>query len=229
MNNDLAQKAISAALRANWEEAVKLNRKILKEEPKDVDALNRLARANAELGEISEAKKIAQTVIKIDPFNKIAQKSIEKWKGLRKGEKSPRTTFSAQAFLEEPGKTKIVSLLHLGDVKKVLAGLDAGDEVNLKLGNHRISICSSQGKYIGRLPDDLSVHLGKLIRRGNEYQALIKSSEPQEVKVFIRETKRAEELANIPSFSAEKINYISFAPPELVHKKGNIATHAEED
>ena len=97
------------------------------------------------------------------------------------------------------------------------------------MGNHRISVCSSQNKYIGRLPDDLSAHLGKLIRRGNEYQVLIKSSEPQEVKVFIRETKRVKELADIPSFSTEKINYISFAPPELVHKKENAPTSEDED
>jgi tetratricopeptide (TPR) repeat protein len=229
MNNDLAQKAISSALKANWEEAVKLNKKILKDEPKDVDALNRLAKAHAELGEISEAKKIAQKVIKIDPFNSIAQKSLEKWKGLRKGEKAPPTTFSAEAFLEEPGKTKIVCLLHLGDSKKVLANLDSGDEVGIKLSSHRISICTPQGKYIGRLPDDLSAHLGKLIRRGNKYQILIKSAEPQEVRVFIREIKRAKELAEIPSFSTEKINYISFAPPELVHKKERVATSVEEE
>lgn len=210
MDKDLAQKAISAALKASWEEAVKLNKQILKDDSKDVDALNRLGRAQAELGEIEKAKRFAQRALRIDPFNTIAAKSLKKWKGLKKGEQKVQSTSSAGAFLEEPGKTKIVSLLHLGDSKKVLVSLDAGDEVKLKIGSHRVSICTLDRKYIGRLPDDLSARLRKLIRRGNEYQVLIKSSEPQEIKVFIRETKRAKALADIPSFSTEKIDYISF-------------------
>lgn len=222
MQNDLAQKAISAALKANWEDALELNKKILKDDTSDVDALNRLARALSELGEIDKAKKIAQKVVRIDPHNTIATKALEKWKSLRKSEKASPSKFSARVFLEEPGKTKIVSLLHLGDSENVLANLDSGDEVLLKLGSHRISVCSLNKKYIGRLPDDLSASLIKLIRRGNEYQVFVKSSKPQEIKVFIRETKRVKELENIPSFSSEKINYISFTPPELVHKKQTI-------
>jgi len=146
----------------------------------------------------------------------IIQSPSRRWRSgrvLRKGEKAGPSKFSARAFLEEPGKTKIVSLLHLGDSKKVLANLDSGDEVVFKLGNHRISVCTLNKKYIGRLPDDLSVSLIKLIKRGNEYQVFVKSSKPQEIKVFIRETKRVKELENIPSFSSEKINYISFTPP----------------
>ena len=229
MDRKLAQKAISAALKANWEEAVRLNKLILKQDSKDVDALNRLARAHVELGEIGKAKKIAQKTLKIDPFNTIAAKSLQKWRKLRKGEKTGKATLSAGAFLEEPGKTKMVSLLHLGDSKKVLVKLDAGDEVRFKSGSHRVSVYTLDGKYIGRLPDDLSARLRKLIRRGNEYQVLIKSSEPQEVKVFIRETKRAKKFADTPSFSTEKIDYISFTLPELVHKKENIKVGEEEN
>ncbi len=229
MQNDLAQKAISAALKANWDAALELNKQILKNDSKDVDALNRLARAHSELGEIVKAKKIAQKVVRIDPHNTIATKALEKWKVLKKGEKAGPTKFSARVFLEEPGKTKIVSLLHLGDSNKVLANLDSGDEVVLKLGSHRISVCTLNRKYIGRLPDDLSVSLIKLIKRGNEYQVFVKSSKPQEIKVFIRETKRTKELESIPSFSSEKISYISFTPPELVHKKQTIKETGEDD
>lgn len=229
MQNDLAQKAISSALKASWKDALELNKKILKGDSTDVDALNRLARAHSELGEIDKAKKIAHKVVKIDPQNTIATKALEKWKSIREGEKTIPSKYSARVFLEEPGKTKIVSLLHLGDSKNVLANLDSGDEVILKLGNHRISICTINKKYIGRLPDDLSASLIKLIKRGNEYQVFVKSSKPQEIKVFMRETKRVKELENIPSFSSEKINYISFTPPELVHKKQITKEASEND
>jgi hypothetical protein len=67
------------------------------------------------------------------------------------------------------------------------------------------------------------------MKHGNKYSVHIKSTAKEEVKVFIREIKRAEKLIDIPSFSSEKIDYISFTPPELVHKKGNIVVAKEED
>lgn len=226
MDTDLAQKAVSAAISGSWKQAAEINKQILKDNPKDVDALNRLARAFAELGNLVSARKTAKKVLKLDQFNTIATKSLEKWKGLRKGETYKSVPSSAQAFLEEPGKTKIVPLLHLGDAK-VIAKLDAGDEVKLNPHGHRISITTVDGKYLGRLADDLSARLRKLIRYGNEYRVYVKSTGKNDLKIFVRETKRVEQLSDIPSFSTEKVDYISFTPPELVHK--NEDTLSEED
>lgn len=228
MKDDLAQKAVSAALTGNWEEALLVNKKILQEDSKDVDALNRQARAYAELGKLSKAKACAKKVLKIDPFNTIALKSLEKWKELKRGESLKSTPTTPQTFLEEPGKTKILSLIHLGDYQ-VIANLDSGDEITLNTRSHRISVLSTDGKYVGRLPDDLSARLKKLIKLGNEYLAFIKFANAKEVRVFIREIKRAKKLADIPSFSTEKIDYISFTPPELVHKKEIYENEAEEE
>ena len=228
MKDDLAQKAVSLALSGNWEEALLVNKKILQDDSKDVDALNRQARAYAELGKLSKAKACAKKVLKIDPFNTIALKSLEKWKELKRGEALKSTPTSPQTFLEEPGKTKILSLIHLGDYK-VIAKLDSGDEITLNTRSHRISALSNDGKYVGRLPDDLSARLKKLIKLGNEYLAFIKFANAKEVRVFIRETKRARKLADIPSFSTEKIEYVSFTPPELVHKKEIYESEAEEE
>lgn len=218
MEQNLAQEAISAALDGNWQKALKLNRQILKEGKDDIDALNRMARAYAELGDIKKAKKTAKKVLKLDPFNSIAQRALKKWKGLRAGGSALSQPTSPQAFLEEPGKTKIISLLHVG-APSVLAKLNSGDEVRLITHRHRVSVVSKEGKYIGRFPDDLAARLRKLIHAGNEYQVLIKSIDDEGVKIFIRETKRAKPLINVASFSSEKIDYVSFTPPELVHKK----------
>jgi tetratricopeptide (TPR) repeat protein len=218
MNADLAQKAVTAALTGKWDEAISINNKLLRQDSKDIDALNRLARAYAEKGNIKRAKSTAQKVLKIDPFNPIAGKAVARWKGLRSSLTGPTSTTTAEAFLEEPGKTKIISLLHLGDAT-VLAKLDSGDEVLLTPHSHRVSVVTSDTKYIGRLPDDLSARLRKLISMGNEYKVLVKSTSPEDVRIFIREVKRSEKLGDFPSFPAEKIDYISFTPPELVHKK----------
>ena len=228
MEKDLAQEAIDLALSGKWDKAVKINEVILEENPKDVEALNRLARAYSELGNISTARKIAKNVLQVDPFNTIANKALEKWKELKRGETYKSHPSSAQSFLEEPGKTKIISLLHPGS-NKIIAKLDAGDEVKLNTHSHKVSVCTKDGKYVGKLPDDLSARLRKLIKYGNEYKAYVKSANKKEVRIFIRETKRTAKLADIPSFSSEKIDYISFTPPELVHKRGDIATNIENE
>lgn len=224
----LAQQAVSSALKGNWSKALELNKFILKKYPKDIDSLNRLARAYAELGKMKQARLNAKKVLKIDPYNPIAKKSLEKWKGLKKGETITSGPSSAKAFLEEPGKTKLVSLLHLGS-ENILAKLDAGDEVKINPHAHRVSIITLGGEYIGRLTDDLSARIRELIKFGNEYVAFIKSANKNEVKVFLKETKRSPKLSDIPSFSTDKIDYISFTFPDLVHKKSDLQKTENEE
>jgi tetratricopeptide (TPR) repeat protein len=230
MNIDLSQKAVNAALSGNWERAEEMNRQILNVTPNDVDALNRLAKAYYELSDIKKAKLIANKVVKIDPFNKIALKSLEKWNKLKGGSTKGKITTSPSAFLEEPGKTKIVTLLHPGS-SKAIANLDAGERVKLNDHGHRMSISTIDSKYLGKLPDDISARLKKLIGFGNEYEVFVKSADKKEVKVFIRETKRAKQLSDMPSFTGEKIDYISFTPPELVHERdrGPVESESEYD
>jgi tetratricopeptide (TPR) repeat protein len=221
MNADISQNAVNAALSGNWEDAIKINKKILKDDPENIDALNRLAHAYSEIGKVTLAKQTAKKVLELDEFNPIALKSLDRWKNARKKDANPSSPTSAEVFLEEPGKTKIVPLLHIGG-PRVLASVDVGDEVNMNCKGHRISICTKDGKYIGRLADDLSTHLKRLMSYGNVYKAFIKNADKENVTVFLRETKRDKSLTNINSFSHEKIDYISFTPPELVRKKENI-------
>lgn len=209
MMTDLAQQAVQAALKGEWEKARELNLCLLDADPENVDALNRLARAHAELGEFTKAKKIAEQSLKCDPFNQIAKNALEKWKDLKNGSKTVRQKSSSpQVFLEEPGKTKVVKLMNLG-AKDVIAQIDAGDEVVLSTHAHLISVCTDDGAYIGKLTDLLSSHLRNLIKHGNEYACYVKSSNPSEVKVIIRETKRSAELKDIPSFTGEKVDHIT--------------------
>lgn len=227
MEVSLAQRAVSLALSGDWQEAVKVNLEILKDSPKDVDALNRLARAYSEIGNIVKAKATAGKALKIDPQNSIAQRCLDKWKAYKKNGSQTKSSISIDAFLEESGKTKIISLLNLGELKS-FANLDPGEEVKIDSHAHRISIVSSDGKYIGRLPDDLSARLRKLIKSGNKYQVLIKSVEPKEVIVFIRELSKDPSVKNILSFPPEKIDYVTFTPPELVHKDTPAVETTEE-
>jgi tetratricopeptide (TPR) repeat protein len=221
---DPAQLAISAALNGEWNKAIEINLKILKQTPQDVDSLNRLARAYAELGNLTTARKYVKRVLIIDPFNSIAKRSAEKWKELKKGDSISMAPSKAESFIEEPGKTKIIPLINLGGAK-ILAKLDAGDEVKLNPYGHRVSILTLDGKYIGRLPDDLGCKIKKLVNSGNIYKVIIKCCEPKNIKVFIKEIASAKKE---PTFTSERIDYVAFTPPELVHKKDDIL-HTEDE
>lgn len=230
MDLDLAQSAIALALSGKWKEAIEKNKLLLAENPKDVDALNRIARAYAEVGNLKKARTHAQKALKLDPFNRIAQKALKKWEGLKSFDiaESTGNGYAHSAFLEEPGKTTITTLLFPGEAK-VIARLNCGDEVNMSATNHRVNVETRDGKYIGRLADDLSARLRKLVSSGNEYRAFVKSLDETNVKVFISESRRSQSLADKPSFPVEKLEYASFTPPELVHKKERVNLTQEEE
>lgn len=225
METSLAQKAIQEALAGNWEAALKTNLEIVHKNTNDIDALNRIARAYKELGQITKAKTYAKKVLKIDPVNSIAVRCLEKWKALNESQKTAPTSILSESFLEEPGRTKLVTLMHTGD-PAIVSSLESGSEVNLLVHPHRVSVTTSAKKYIGRLPDDLAARIRRLIKAGNKYQALVKTVEGQnEVKIFIRELSANDG----PSFPTEKIEYVSFTPPELVHKEGGPIDSLEEE
>ena len=217
MEMSLAQKAISFALHGEWLEAIKVNLEILSLNPKDTDSLNRLAKAYAESGKIEDAKKAAKKVLDIDPVNAIATRSLEKWQSMKDGEAQVKKFAPPESFLEDPGKTRILTLVNPGD-EQVIASLDSGDVVKLLPHPHSIAVVTDSNKNIGKLPDDLAARLRNLIKAGNKYQVLIKSVEGKTVTVFMRETERGENAPAIQSFPGEKIDYVSFTPPELIHK-----------
>ncbi|KKQ75858.1 MAG: Tetratricopeptide TPR_2 repeat protein [Candidatus Woesebacteria bacterium GW2011_GWB1_38_5b] len=216
--DDLSHQAIQHALCGNWEKALETNLEILNSQQVSAETLNRLARAYAELGDLTKARESAKHVLEIDPFNTIAQKSLQKWSALKNGARSATQSLSAQIFLEEPGKTRVVPLVNLSSHSVILA-LECGHEVKLQTYPHSVVVATIDGKHVGRLTDDIANRLKKLIDAGNVYQCYIKCAQIGEVKVFLRELKRAEHIKHIPSFPTEKVNYVAFAAPELLRNK----------
>ena len=216
MDISAANIAVASALSGKWSEAIDANLEIIRSDPDDTEALCRLARAYSEIGKIHEARDTANKVLGIDPTNQIATKFLEKLKLVKKSDGQTFFPTRNESFLEEPGKTKLIQLLNLGEPVNFI-NLDPGEEVKLTCYSHRVSITTLGGVYIGRLPDDVAARLRNLIKKGNKYQALIKSVNLKEITIFVRELERGAKVAESPSFSPEKIEYVSFTPPELVH------------
>lgn len=200
--------AINAALEGRWTEALKINAQIIKEEPEDVDALNRLARAHFEMGNFNKSQKYYSLALKSDPYNPIAQKNLKILKSFKKnGTKRPVITpsdgqqirISPSLFLQEPGKTKIVTLLKTAEPQR-LSIVYCGMPVTMAIKNRGITILDSSDKYLGVLPDDLSYQIIRLTKGGNEYQAFVKSVRVNGLAILIRETYRSKRFKNQPSF-----------------------------
>lgn len=198
----LKDKAIQAMLLGDWKNATSLNRTLINENPKDIDALNRLAYAFTVLGRIQDAKSTYRKVLKIDILNQIAIRNIKKLTGM--GTKRIAKGLSPvknvnYTFLEETGKTKIISLVNTAQ-PKIIALLTTGQPVVIAIKRSKIFVQSQNKQYLGVLPDDVGKRLIKLIKGGNTYTACIKSATEHSVSVFVRETKRVSRYKNQPSF-----------------------------
>ena len=198
----LKDKAIQAMLLGDWKSATSLNKALLNENPKDIDALNRLAYAFTILGKIQDARSTYRKVLKLDVLNQIAIRNIKKLIdfGPRQIAKSVSSIKGVNnIFLEETGKTKIISLVNTTQ-PKIIALLKTGQPVITAIKRSKIFIQDQNKQYLGVLPDDIGRRLIKLIKGGNAYEACIKSATEHNVSVFIKEIKRVSRYKNQPSF-----------------------------
>lgn len=209
---DLTTRALSAAASGLWLEAIDLNLAIiLKENRDDVEALNRLAHAYKELGQIKNSQTAYRKVLKLDRFNQIASKNLKFLKALPKNFKKTSPLVNAEnmneTFLEEPGKTKIISLINLAPLS-VLMGLSCGSRANLVIKRRTVTVLNHHNLYLGALPDDLSAKLMRLINGGNRYEVFVKTVARKNLTVFIRELFRSSRFKSQPTFPVTNANHL---------------------
>lgn len=214
----IKSQAIQTALTGDWERAVSLNLELLKENPGDIDTLNRLAFAFSVLGKIKNARDTYQKVLSIDNQNPIAKKGLKRLIGSEKNNlnklKGPFLGPADTMFIEESGKTKIVELVNIAP-SKTITSLITGESLTLRVKRFKIFVLDQRNQYVGGLPDDIGRRLIKFIKGGNNYEAYTKSVEEHKVIIFIKETKRSSRFKNQPSF-------LSGIKSHLTIEKGNM-------
>ena len=229
----LKLQAIQTALNGDWKNAISLNKKLLAENPQDIDTLNRLALAYAISGKPKDAKIAYQKVLDIDPLNPIALKNAKR---LREKTFSTNKTGNvtlqiSNNFLEETGKTKVVELVNTTQ-PKIIQTLRTGQFVSLSIKRSRIFVLVDEDQYIGVLPDDVGKRLIKFLKSGNKYDAYIKSVNPHHVVIFIKETKRSSRYKDHPSFLSSNDATLTFDKNGKIKnsvKKRTEAEKADED
>ncbi|HLD25103.1 MAG TPA: hypothetical protein VJB96_04275 [Patescibacteria group bacterium] len=225
--------AITSALTQHWKEAVRINLALLKNDKNNISFLNRLGFAYLQDGQLTQAKRIFLRVLKLDPYNQIAEKNIKKLGVVRQKDilRSKRSAVAPMSFLEEPGKTKIVECVNTAPLA-VLSTVSPGEEISLKAKNHVVEVRNQHNTYLGALPDDLSFRLIKFLAVGNTYQALVKSVRKNSLVVFLRELTRGKRFATQPSFTTTAL-YVPFTKVERdsepVETESNTESGENED
>lgn len=192
--------AIEKSLTGDWKNAIVINKNLLKENPEDVDALNRLAFAYTILGKAKEAKRAYRKVLKIDAVNPIALRSLRRLSEYAATRVSKTLTFVGVAsFLEENGKTKIIELVNVAQAR-VIARLRAGQPLNISIKRLKVFLLEDGRQYIGVLPDDVGKRLIKFIKAGGSYEVYVKVADEQKVVVFIKEIRKPPRFKDQPSF-----------------------------
>lgn len=234
MDNDLAPKAINAALKNNWQEAININLAIIKQDKYNTEALNRLAFSYLQQGLSKKARICYQQVVNIDPYNEIAKKNLAKIKTL-KGKVIPHSNnenninSNIGLFIEEPGKTKCVNLIKIA-TPNTISLLRPSEIVKLVPKRHSVIVENPISTYIGALPDDIGHKLAKRIKAGNRYEACIKSADKKSLVIFIRELYRAKRFKDQPTFpTATSQDYYSFVRDPLVPSDERLTDQQDEE
>jgi hypothetical protein len=184
-----SKEAIDLAMQAHWQDAVSVNREIVRDFPEDVDAYNRLGRAYMELGQYQQALEAYKSTVRLDPYNAIANRNIRRLNDINEsdGYDIETGTVEPQHFIEEIGKAGVVTLEALAPKEK-RARVVAGDRVVLKPGGAILTVESGRGEYIGRVEAKHAQRLARLMQGGNQYSATVIRSTAEMMTVMIRET-----------------------------------------
>ena len=186
------QESQQLAMNGEWEAAVALNQKVLGTTPNDVTALNRLGKAQSELGRYGEAYASYERSLEFDPVNQIARRNLQRLEPLKNTQADEQSAErrGSQArqtmFIEEIGKTRVTELLTLAD-NTTLARMTSGDQVELRVEGKAMVVYSEEGLRLGQLESRLAQRLISLLAGGNRYTAAVTAVEPGMLRVILRE------------------------------------------
>ena len=222
----IKNQAIQTALNGNWKEAIVLNKSLIEEDPKDIDALNRLALAYTIIGSTKDAKSIYLKVINLDPLNAIALRNLRKIKE-KNGKPLNGNGIKTinNKFLEEPGKTKVVELVNIAQ-PQITENLSTGQSLELSVKRLKIFVLDDK-QYIGVLPDDIARRLIKFIKAGCSYEGYVKSANAHKVSVFIKEIKKISRFKDQPSFTTLTESHLEFDKNNKF--KSKVEAQSEKD
>lgn len=202
--------AITSALAQDWGKAVEANRAVLRIVPNNIEALNRLAKALLELGDLSEARGAVDGALQLDSSNTIARRNRER---LERAETAVTITTSKPvpanqgivsdvtaeyvtggvAQPDAPNRNVFSAHLLMSETGKsaiatlidatdrtAVGHLSSGEPLTLRREGNRLLTHSSRGEPVGRVHPRLAQRILSLMDAGNRYEAAFLRDHPAE-------------------------------------------------
>jgi hypothetical protein len=222
--------AVQMAIDARWEEAVELNRSIIRTFGKDEGSQNRLGRALTELGLLEEAKAAYDATLVINSMNPVARRNSSKLESLMNAKEALKggpVKVDLNLFVEEMGRTTTTTLR--AAVHDVCSRIAPGDVAELRVVGDGVEVDTVRGVRVGGIEAKLARRLIKLVQGGNRYQVGITSCEGSTVKVIVREIYQDPKFGGKPSFPIvrkREADVRPYARESLVARRGG--TYAGE-
>ena len=187
LRKQLGDQAVRLAVSSRWDEAVNVNRDLVRLFGDDADALNRLGKALSEVGQITEARKAYGRSIEMDPTNTIARRNLDRLAAMKDTvlAAAPASQLDTRLFVEESGKATVTTLQAV-DLERS-ATLDPGDVVDLQVQGNAVNVVNTSGEYIGMVEPRIGLRMAKMMTAGNVYNAALVTA-GSEMKVMLRET-----------------------------------------
>ena len=205
LRKQLADQAVKLAVSSRWDEAVTVNREALRLFGDDADVLNRMGKALAEVGQISEARKAYSRSLEMDPANTIAKRNLDRLAAQKDrvlgGQ--PASQLDTRLFVEEAGKAIVATLQAVAEHRTVM--LDPGDLVALQVQGNAVNVISTSGEYVGMVEPRIGLRMAKMMAAGNVYSAALVTATGG-LKVMLRETFQHPSQIGRVSFPQSRTN-----------------------
>jgi tetratricopeptide (TPR) repeat protein len=214
----MADQAVELAMQSRWAEAAEINAQLIETYPKEVAAHNRLGKALLELTRYDDSREAYNHSLRIDPLNTIAQKNLLRLDKLMEESIVPEvstTPVDPSLFIEETGRTTTTSLVELASAE-ILAKMNAGDVVELRVEGTSVLAYNAAGDALGRLEPKVRQRLIRLINMGNQYAAIVTSADDQSLRIILRETYRDPSMGSRPSFAPSGDVFRGYARDSLL-------------
>jgi len=177
----------------------------------DVETLNRLAKAQYELGNVEFARQIYQRVLSVNENNPIAKRMISLLDHTETRASKERQFADMRTFVVETGKSTITTM-HIDQA--VAIALVPGEIVEMRIVGHNpkhttiaeechaIDIYDAGNTLLGRLEPRLAQRIIDFMRKGNKYMAVVwrVSEHYHMIDLVIRESYRDPDLTGSVSF-----------------------------
>lgn len=199
------QQAIKAAIKGDWDLAIKFNTEIINSGVKNVAVYNRLGKAYSEIGDWPKAINSFEQSLKIDPVNSVAEKGLYSARLNKKAGVS--TSSTKDTVLKDMNNSKIIEVSS--------SKLELNSDYNLEYAKAAFYfLTDASGK--------------KLRRISRKSLGLKKSAKPKKLAAKVVELSdtvaKVKLTANSPVFASEKAQ----TDPALELKRSSIEAEKKQ-